>query len=416
MSGPHPRSATLDFHRKALPPQGVRFLPGADTIAVLSIRAIEIWSTSGVLKERVSLADPLSGTCVWAIPEGGEWFALCGPGADIRLVDRHSGAEFAQLALPARAEAYLSAESPGLASFVALLHSDGSYEDLGRRFSPYHTCCSLAIAPDASATVAAYGQAYALAWDLRAGTLRTCLGDDSPSRVPPRIYRVAWSPDGRLIATRDNLGRLRIWDVESRKERLCIAVSDAERPAALDRPLDMPGELGLVGGIEPLAFSPDSDVVATGDAVAVNLWSTATGRLKASWHGHEPLHPIMSEYPEAPRLLDIRSSRSGRRALTVGVDTTLRVWDAASGAEIWHVRPAPCCVDWADMILMGSASCGRDVQDCTSTRFRDSNVMSGAGGTGERHNDACGCGARRGCLGEYGMRRDRYLEPSRDGT
>ncbi len=181
------------------------------------------------------------------------------------------------------------------------------------------------------------------------GRLRAVLGREEPGEGPRRIYRVAWSPDGRCVMTRDDRGTIKLWDVETRGERLSVEAPHDPRPTGVDRPDDMPAALSFAGGIGAIAFTPDSRHLAAGDGEVIRLWSAGTGRQTGTFVGHGAMHPILGRYEGAPRIRHVGFSASGQRALTVGVDSALRVWDVPSGQEIWSTVPDRCCIDLGDI-------------------------------------------------------------------
>src|SRR5262249_33116796 len=77
-------------------------------------------------------------------------------------------------------------------------------------------------------------------------------------RIPDRHRRVLFSPDGRTLAVQ-SINRLRFWDLATGKER-------NPRP-------------GHNGEADTIAWSPDGRRIATASGVAgVLLWDAATGR------------------------------------------------------------------------------------------------------------------------------------------
>src|SRR4051812_353116 len=88
------------------------------------------------------------------------------------------------------------------------------------------------------------------------------------------ICRIAWSPDGRMLASPSNDGTIRIWDAESGK---ALAVLE--------------GHTGIVYNV---AWSPDGrTLISTGQGYWMVLWDTNT------WKGIAALETTGTTYSVA---------------------------------------------------------------------------------------------------------------------
>ena len=78
---------------------------------------------------------------------------------------------------------------------------------------------------------------------------------------------MAFSPDGKTLATDDGEGSVRLWDIATARQ---IGPSSQGR---------RPPRRGAIDGITSVAFSPDGKTLAAGDFDGpVRLWDVATGR------------------------------------------------------------------------------------------------------------------------------------------
>ena len=106
-------------------------------------------------------------------------------------------------------------------------------------------------------------------WDVQTGKLqRTFVVKsyiDNPKGQNGVIYRVAFSPDGSLIASGgyDEVGTVWVWGVKT---------------GALLHTLK-----GTKGGVSGLAFSPDGKTLASGTRNQVQIWDAQSGKLQKSW-------------------------------------------------------------------------------------------------------------------------------------
>jgi len=117
------------------------------------------------------------------------------------------------------------------------------------------------------------------------------------------IYSVAFSPDGRTIASGAADQTIRLWDIESKKE---IAILT-----------------GHTGRVISVAFSPDSRTIASGsDDQTIRLWDINSKKEIACLTGH------------TGRVISVAFS-PGRQTIASGsFDNTIRLWDVNSRKEI----------------------------------------------------------------------------------
>jgi WD40 repeat protein/3',5'-cyclic AMP phosphodiesterase CpdA len=114
---------------------------------------------------------------------------------------------------------------------------------------------------------------------------------------------VAFSPDGRLLASGHEDGLVRLWNAEQ---------------AVLLRVLE-----GHSSGVTSVSWSPDGTRLASGsNDKTLRLWEAGTGKELRTFEGHT--HGIMS----------VSWSPDGTRLASGSYDTTIRLWDAATGKEL----------------------------------------------------------------------------------
>jgi len=118
----------------------------------------------------------------------------------------------------------------------------------------------LAASPDGNLIASVADDMVARLWERDSGKLvHELRGHEprTPHHYPSMLYAAAFSPDGKLLATGDKVGRVIIWDVASGKQ-------EAELTAAGVYTWDPRARRHSIGGIRSLAFSPDGKRLAVG--------------------------------------------------------------------------------------------------------------------------------------------------------
>ena len=129
------------------------------------------------------------------------------------------------------------------------------------------------------------------------------------------------SPDGTLAAYILSFG----WKHEDRLSDQ-IMLCDLRTGKVLQR---VSGELSH--GLQRLAFSDNSRLLAAGDGEDVHVWETATGKQLRSFHGHRNWIETLS------------FSGNSHRLASASHDSTVLIWDLAAGTKNESADP------WADL-------------------------------------------------------------------
>jgi WD40 repeat protein len=201
---------------------------------------------------------------------------------------------------------------------------------------------ALALAPDSRTLATGHTgkEAVIRLWDIHTQRLRAELRGHRGE-----VSALAWSADGRLLASSSDDRTVRLWDVAARRERFVLRnllafdlafTPDGRRLVccATDRPPNYPSgvfwhELThgrcvdvLRGRISALAYSPDSQTLVLGYTDRNGLlWRRPEGETREAANGSLGRIERMAFAPD------------GKSLATVGVGGMVKVWEAETGKE-----------------------------------------------------------------------------------
>lgn len=159
-----------------------------------------------------------------------------------------------------------------------------------------NTVMPVAFSPDGKTLATGSMDKTIKLWDVQTGALKQTITGHSNG-----VHALAFSPDGKTLASGSDDKTIKLWDAQTGALRQTLTENSS--------------------AVHTIGFSPDGATLASGSSdKTIKLWDAQTGELKQTLTGHDDVVKTVAFSPDGT----ILGSGSD--------DQTIKLWDAQTGA------------------------------------------------------------------------------------
>ncbi len=212
-----------------------------------------------------------------------------------------------------------SKDNPPLQVVATLLNAVYNVKERNRLQGHSELVISVAFSPDGKTLASGSADKTIKLWDVATGKLSQTLTGHSDGVYSDEVSSVAFSPDGKTLASGSHDKTIKLWDMATGKlSQTLTGDSDA---------------------VYSVAFSPDGKTLASGSGDnTIKLWDVATGKPKQTITGH-------SEWVNS-----VAFSPDGKTLASNSWDKTVILWNL----DLDNLMVRGC--DWVRLYLQNNPS------------------------------------------------------------